>query len=233
MQCNEDERAHVNHEIQPAFWYISILFFRTYWKVPSFHNHIASAPVDEDSLEALGLLSDHVLPHHHQPIQTQYYYIALLERSPLVPHTYYGGRHHQSNKICEDEKGRPRRRLESNSKIVDSHLWTGLVQLSLLFYYMKKYFLVWRKGSIGPHSGELEKILIRKLRRVQIFSDQTQTRYPTDWGSQSLLLLVFLPPFMRERWRLDRLYWLLEYWWLFQFCLRDNRNLLWKYHPRK
>ena len=109
--------------------------------VGSFHNDISYAPVvDEDSLEALGLLSDHV-PHHHQPIQTQYYYIALLERSPLVPHTYYGGRHHQSNKICEDEKGRPRR-LESNSKIVDSRLWTGLVQLSLLFYYMKKYFLV-------------------------------------------------------------------------------------------
>ena len=126
MQCNKDESTRQSWNSACILIHFHPIF--PYILKSTFHNDIASALVDEDSLEALGLLSDHV-PHHHQPIQTQYYYIALLERSPLVPHTYYGGRHHQSNKICEDEKGRPRR-LESNSKIVDSRLWTGLVQLS-------------------------------------------------------------------------------------------------------
>ena len=64
--------------------FFNILFFHNRKVgIGSFHNDISYAPVvDEDSLEALGLLSDHV-PHHHQPIQTQHYYIALLERSPL------------------------------------------------------------------------------------------------------------------------------------------------------
>ena len=52
--------------------------------VGSFHNDISYAPVvDEDSLEALGLLSDHV-PHHHQPIQTSsvVLYSSIVRKKP-------------------------------------------------------------------------------------------------------------------------------------------------------
>ena len=57
--------------------------------VGSFHNDISYAPVvDEDSLEALGLLSDHV-PHHHQPIQTSsvVLYYSIVRKKP--PSTTY------------------------------------------------------------------------------------------------------------------------------------------------
>ena len=52
--------------------------------VRSFHNDISYAPVvDDDSLEALGFLSDHV-PHHHQPIQTSsvVLYYSIVRKKP-------------------------------------------------------------------------------------------------------------------------------------------------------
>ena len=88
MCCNEKMRAHhVNHKIQKNLHFVihffNILFFHNR-KVGSFHNDISYAPVvDEDSLEALGLLSDHV-PHHHQPIQTSsvVLYYSIVRKKP-------------------------------------------------------------------------------------------------------------------------------------------------------
>ena len=132
MCCNEKMRAHhVNHKIQKNLHFVihffNILFFHNRKVCMQQVVFIMTFLMRQQQMKipwrlwVFFLIMYPITTNLFKPPQ-QYYTIALLERSPLVPHTQYlGVGHHQSNKICEDEKGKPRR-LASDLKIIDSHL---------------------------------------------------------------------------------------------------------------